>query len=212
MDEQDDEARRSALNPLDDWAVDASPEPEGPRCPWCSAPLPDAAAERCDACGAHVAGAPDTPIPGLTTVAPPSTARSAPGPATPQRRSVLAWITGDEDLVEAARAPAAPPTAGWIDAAAPGGALPDSDAAPQDGAPPTFDATQLGPTSSDALAPPDARLRREMLRVQLEAMGLAPNEEAPEVADDGAPLAPDDEAAASDPDRGTGGADAPDAT
>jgi hypothetical protein len=44
-------------------------------------------------------------------------------------------------------------------------------------------ASTLGPVSPDALAPPDARLRREMLRVELEALGLAPEEEAAEPAD-----------------------------
>lgn len=227
MHEQDAEARRQqAMSPLGDWAVDTPQVPDGPRCPWCSGPLPDAAAERCDACGAQLAGAPDTPIPGVTTVASRAAGPSVPKSASPPRRSVLAWITGDEELVEAVGTPA-PPAAGWVDAPAPGGTFPDPDVAAPGDVLPALDVTQLGPPSADALAPPDARLRREMLRVQQEAHGIVASEPAPEIVDDaapttadaGPPTAADGEAAASDVDRGPGdvdrdpgGADTPDAT
>ena len=154
------------------WATAGPSAPVGPLCPWCTAPLLDAAAERCGACGAQLTGAPDAPILGVTAVAP-STARSSRNSAAPRRRSVIAWITGDEDLVAAARMPPSepPPTDGRTDLPA---------------AMPALDAAALGPPSADALAPPDARLQLEMLRIELEGLGLAPGPAAPGDATEGA--------------------------
>ena len=70
MDEQAaDAGRPPGLTGSDGWATAGPSEPVGPLCPWCSAPLLDAAAERCGACGAQLTGAPDAPILGVTAVA-----------------------------------------------------------------------------------------------------------------------------------------------
>ena len=168
----------------DGWLTAAPREPEGPRCPWCSAPLPDPAAERCGTCGAHLAGAPDQPIPGLTSVAPPAPRGSTPQPATRRRRSVLSWITGDMDLVDVP--PPVPSPGGPVGGAESGTPDPRGPVGP-------ISPDALGPTSPDALAPPDARLRLEMIRMELEALGLAPDDMMPEVDATPALAAPGDE-------------------
>lgn len=106
------------------------PEPMSPpetRCPWCSAVLPDAAAEKCPSCGAqliHVSGS-EPNLPGVTALDPEAIlrARSEVG----RSRGVLGFLTG-RDLPE--------PT---------------------------------GVESRESLAPPEDAVRREMLRLKLEA-------------------------------------------
>jgi hypothetical protein len=171
MDEQDDVvAEESAQAPrqADDWSVNASKDPDGPRCPWCSAPLVDPGARECGSCGAQLAGAPDQPIPGVTAVDPQAVRGSTPSAEARKRRSVLSWITGEVDLVDV---PPAPSSGGSLDATAAGDPALGTASGP-------VALGVLGPASPDAVAPPDARLRREMLLVQLEALGIAPETDA----------------------------------
>jgi len=115
-----------------------------PRCPWCSSVVPSAATT-CPSCGAALkepAAGEEPAIPGVTSV----------DPATPARRPIarpnrlVRLIAGDLDEP----LPAAPiripgPTA-----------VPASD---------VFDGA--GPAS---VAPPSAEVRREMARIELEAI------------------------------------------
>jgi ribosomal protein S27E len=98
------------------------------RCPWCSAVLPDAAAEKCPQCGAQLtrASGSDANVPGVTALDPEAIlrARSEVGRS---RGGLLGFLTGRD--------------------------LPESD----------------GPDTAASLAPPDDEVRREMLRLQLEA-------------------------------------------
>jgi hypothetical protein len=106
-------------------------EPMSPpesRCPWCSALLPDAAAEKCPSCGAQLIRAPgsDQNLPGLTALDAEAILR-ARSDAGRSRGGLLGFLTGRD--------------------------LPESD----------------GVESAASLAPPDEEVRREMLRLQLEA-------------------------------------------
>ena len=97
------------------------------RCPWCSAALPDPAAEKCPSCDAqliHASGA-EPNLPGVTALDPEAIlrARSEAG----RSRGLLGFLTG-RDQTEPA-----------------------------------------GSESADSLAPPDNAVKREMLRLELEA-------------------------------------------
>lgn len=94
-------------------------------CPWCSATLPSADAERCPSCGAALRE-PDAAVPGVTQIDVEAILKGrAP---TPKPRGLIGWLSGEYD----AGKPAAPP---------PG-----------------------------TLEPPDADVRREMLRLELAAL------------------------------------------
>jgi hypothetical protein len=97
-------------------------------CPWCSAPLPDPAAERCPSCEAHLtaSGGEPSDIKGVTTLDTEAILRARSDVARPRSR-ILSFITGE--VVEEADVQASP----------------------------------------DSLAPPPDEVRREMLRLQLEA-------------------------------------------
>lgn len=101
--------------------------PSESRCPWCSAVLPDPAAEKCPSCDAQLIHASGTEpnLPGVTSLDPEAIlrARSDVG----RSRGVLGFLTG-RDLPE--------PT---------------------------------GVESRESLAPPEDAVRREMLRLKLEA-------------------------------------------
>jgi hypothetical protein len=98
------------------------------RCPWCSAVLPDAAAEKCPSCGAQLASATGAQanLPGVTALDPEAILR-ARSDAGRSRGGLLGFLTG-RDLSQSE-----------------------------------------GPESAASLAPPDTEVRREMLRLQLEA-------------------------------------------
>jgi hypothetical protein len=98
------------------------------QCPWCSAPLPDPAPERCPSCDAHVtATGAEGEIKGVTTLDTEAILRARSEVARPRSR-ILSFITG-EVVAE----------------------------------------TGDGPASPESLAPPPDDVRREMLRLQLEA-------------------------------------------
>jgi hypothetical protein len=98
------------------------------RCPWCSAALPDEAADKCPSCGAQLIHASGTEpnLPGVTALDAEAILR-ARSDAGRSRGGLLGFLTG-RDLPEPA-----------------------------------------GPESPESLAPPDNAVRREMLRLQLEA-------------------------------------------
>lgn len=100
-------------------------DPSGAVCPWCSAPRPDPTAENCASCGAHLVGAAEEALPGLTAVDPVAIVRSKQ--AVRQRSRLLSWLSGD-----------------------------DGD-------------DVFTPAEGQALAPPDLDVRREMIRLELEA-------------------------------------------
>jgi hypothetical protein len=102
--------------------------PSDTYCPWCSAVLPDPAAEKCPSCGAQLvrASGTDANLPGVTALDPEAILR-ARSEAGRSRGGLLGFLTGRD--------------------------LPESD----------------GPASAASLAPPDDKVRREMLRLQLEA-------------------------------------------
>ncbi len=98
------------------------------RCPWCSAALPDAAADKCPSCGAqlvHASGA-EPNLPGVTALDAEAILR-ARAEAGRSRGGLLGFLTGRD--------------------------LPES----------------TGTESAESLAPPQDAVRREMLRLQLEA-------------------------------------------
>jgi len=107
-------------------------EPMSPseiRCPWCSAVLPDPAADKCPSCGAqliHASGS-EPNLPGVTALDPEAILR-ARSEAGRSRGGILGFLTG-RDLPEGS----------------------------------------VGPESAESLAPPDDAVRREMIRLQLEA-------------------------------------------
>ena len=95
-------------------------------CPWCSAPLPDAAVERCPNCGAALAATGEGEIKGVTTLDTEAILRARADVARPRSR-ILSFITGEVP-------------------------------------------TETGaPASPESLAPPPDEVRREMLRLQIEA-------------------------------------------
>lgn len=98
------------------------------RCPWCSAPLADAAAERCPSCGAMLVsvGGTEPQLPGVTQLDAEAIIRARSEVARPRSR-LFSFLTGSE--------------------------------VPETG----------GPASAESLAPPPDDVRREMLRLQLEA-------------------------------------------
>lgn len=80
--------------------------PSAPRCPWCSAELPDAAAAICPSCKANLASGPEAQVPGLTALDLERLAfrRST----TPKKSRLLSWISGDSDYEDATDPVAAP--------------------------------------------------------------------------------------------------------
>lgn len=90
-------------DPIDDGA---SPAPSTPRCPWCSAELPDPAAAICPSCKANLASGPEAQVPGLTALDLERLAfrRST----TPKKNRLLSWISGDSDYEDATDPVAAP--------------------------------------------------------------------------------------------------------
>ncbi len=98
------------------------------RCPWCSAVLTDATADKCPSCGAqliHASGS-EPSLPGVTALDPEAILR-ARSEAGRSRGGILGFLTG-RDLPEG-----------------------------------------TGTESAESLAPPEEAVRREMLRLQLEA-------------------------------------------
>lgn len=75
------------------------------RCPWCSAPLADAAAEKCPECGATITGGPEDQLPGVTTLDTEAILRARSATSRPRSR-LLSFITGEVD--EAPAGPASP--------------------------------------------------------------------------------------------------------
>jgi hypothetical protein len=138
----------------------AAPSGDFALCPWCSAPV-SAADTTCPAC--HVAlpaRDADQPIPGLTTVDPALKATEARLDASrPTRTGLLAMILGDGRK----RVPAATPVVA-------------QPVAPAE-------------TGRQALEPPSAEVRREMLRIELERELARARAEAAEQALEEAPPA-----------------------
>lgn len=67
------------------------------RCPWCSAPLPDPAAETCPSCGATLTSAtPADGLPGVTTLDTEAILRARSAVSRPRSR-LLSFITGEPD-------------------------------------------------------------------------------------------------------------------
>ena len=97
------------------------------RCPWCSAVLPDATADKCPSCGAQLINASGTEpsLPGVTALDPGAILRARS--ESRGRGGILGFLTNND--------------------------LPQSS----------------GTESAESLAPPDNAVRREMLRLQLEA-------------------------------------------
>jgi hypothetical protein len=85
--------------------TDPTAEPNRPRCPWCSAELPDAAARTCPSCQANLIGEVDAQLPGVNSIDLEKLAfrRSV----TPKRSRILSWISGDLDYEDSA-SPTAP--------------------------------------------------------------------------------------------------------
>jgi hypothetical protein len=90
-------------DPIDDAASSA---PSAPRCPWCSAELPDPATAICPSCKANLASGPEAQVPGLTALDLERLAfrRST----TPKKSRLLSWISGDSDYEDATDPVAAP--------------------------------------------------------------------------------------------------------
>jgi hypothetical protein len=97
-------------------------------CPWCSATLPSTDLETCPSCGATLTSAPETAMPGITSIDHEAILRATREPTRPQRSRILSWLSGD--YVEEGVTPVATP---------------------------------------DAIAPPDAAVKREILRLEIEA-------------------------------------------
>jgi hypothetical protein len=77
-----------------------------PRCPWCSAELPDPTAKTCPSCRANLVGEVDKQLPGLTAV---DLEKLAFRRGAPQKKSrIMSWISGDLDYEDATE-PIAPP-------------------------------------------------------------------------------------------------------
>ena len=89
-----------------DPTTDDTTTPYVPRCPWCSAELPDPDAKTCPTCNANLAGEGETQVPGLTALDLERLAfrRST----TPKKSRLLSWISGDSDYEDATDPVAAP--------------------------------------------------------------------------------------------------------
>jgi len=81
-----------------DPAAQAAPS-VSPRCPWCSAQLPEASAPTCPSCHANLIGENDAQVPGVNAIDLEKLAfrRSV----TPKRSRLLSWISGDLDYEDA---------------------------------------------------------------------------------------------------------------
>jgi hypothetical protein len=136
------------------------PGPE-PRCPWCSSIVPSDV-ERCPSCGAALRELPadDASIPGVTTIDPTTQAQRAI--ARPNR--LVRFIAGDLDPL-----PPVPPT---IPVRSTADAAPGAVESVLEGA---------GPAS---VAPPSDAVRREMARMELEAIKAELEANAGEIAPD----------------------------
>ena len=150
------------------------PEAQEPRCPWCSTALP-AGSETCPNCGAAVTpaahAADDAAIPGVTSVDPITAARK---PINRPNR-IVSWLAGDLDP------------------------LPDPDPLLALGMAPSAASTPaLGGAGPDSYAPPSAEVRREMARLELEAIKAELEASAPEAEPPGTTPEPPP-AAAADP-------------
>jgi hypothetical protein len=189
-----------AADDLASWPVTSDTAAAPVVCPWCSATLPAPDGETCPSCGANLAAEEEVQVPGVTALDP-MTALRTRSPSRPRpRRDVLGWITGESELTPTYDDPVAviAPTM------RPHGAA-------------SLPAAATVPPSPDALAPPDARVRREMLRMELAAIGLElPEAEAPGVdAEAGVDAGVDadaDGAGASGPPSALTGSDARDAS
>lgn len=159
-------------NPIDAWLAEAPSAQDADLCPWCSAPLDPPTVEECPSCGAHLRGVDDGEIPGLTVVDPDLTARRAKAPKASSSAGVLAWLSGEADLVAGVGAgPEPTPAAGGTGVGGPDARDPDEALGPgwPGGLPGAADAVDpavvLGPASPDAVSPPDPRVLREMRRI-----------------------------------------------
>ncbi len=144
-----------------------------PGCPWCSAGLPDPDVGTCPSCLATLVPAEEVEVPGVTTIDPVMALRTRTRARSRPRRDLLGWITGEAELTTTYDDPIV--------------AIPPAILSPGMGQAGEFPAGSVAPPlvtaarpSADALAPPDARIRREMLRMELAAVGLElPEEELP---------------------------------
>ncbi len=80
-------------------SADDDAAPVAPRCPWCSAELPEASARSCPSCHANLVGENDAQVPGVNAIDLEKLAfrRSV----TPKRSRLLSWISGDLDYEDA---------------------------------------------------------------------------------------------------------------
>lgn len=133
------------------------------RCPWCSATI-NAGAPTCPSCGAAltVPAAEDTAIPGVTSLDPGVTGRRPP----PRPNRLVSWLAGDLDPL-----PGPDPTLPLRPAAA-GAAAP------------------VGAAGPESFAPPSAEVRREMARLELEAIQAELQANAPEAEPPSSPPSP----------------------
>jgi hypothetical protein len=78
------------------------------QCPWCSAVLPDAAADTCPSCGAHLvtAGGAEPNLPGVTTLDAEAILR-ARSEAGRSRSGILSFLTGSNDVPDSGGSAAA---------------------------------------------------------------------------------------------------------
>jgi hypothetical protein len=83
----------------DPTSADDTSAPVAPRCPWCSAALPEASARSCPSCHANLVGENDAQVPGVNAIDLEKLAfrRSV----TPKRSRLLSWISGDLDYEDA---------------------------------------------------------------------------------------------------------------
>ena len=174
-----------------------SAPPAGPVCPWCSAPLPAADAANCPDCGANLAGDTEVELPGVTTF-------------DQETRMRLALSTRP--------APPPPPRRGLP------GWMGSDDAAV--GTVAGLDPETTAILQAASAEPPSADVRREMARLEMEALLLelaasqnAPAdyestvagsvEPGPDGAPESAPESADDSAADGDSDDASGEDDDP---
>jgi hypothetical protein len=66
-----------------------------PVCPWCSAALPDAAAERCPSCYATLYEAATVEIPGVTLVDHEALLKRRPRAQGQRSRGLIGWLSGE---------------------------------------------------------------------------------------------------------------------